>query len=70
MKGTIKLAVLGAAALAASSTATLAGSELPSGALTGWLSAHRCRKAFTLCTSIATAPAALEPLKALLVSLI
>ena len=35
MKGTIKLAVLGAAALAASSTAALAGSELPSGALTG-----------------------------------
>ena len=35
MKGTIKLAVLGAAALAASSTATLAASELPSGALTG-----------------------------------
>ncbi len=35
MKNTVKLAVLGAAALAASSTATLAGSELPSGALTG-----------------------------------
>jgi hypothetical protein len=35
MKGTLKLAVLGAAALAASSTAALAGSELPSGALTG-----------------------------------
>jgi len=35
MKTTIKLAVLGAAALAASSTATLAASELPSGALTG-----------------------------------
>ena len=35
MKGTIKLAVLGAAALAASSTAALAGSELPSGSLTG-----------------------------------
>ncbi len=35
MKDTIKLAVLGAAALAASSTATLAASELPSGALTG-----------------------------------
>ncbi len=35
MKNTIKLAVLGAAALAASSTAALAGSELPSGALTG-----------------------------------
>jgi hypothetical protein len=35
MKTTIKLAALGAVALAASSTATLAGSELPSGALTG-----------------------------------
>ena len=35
MKGTIKLAVLGAAALAASSTATLAGAELPSGFLSG-----------------------------------
>ena len=35
MKSTIKLAVLGAGALAASSTATLAASELPSGALTG-----------------------------------
>jgi hypothetical protein len=35
MKSTIKLAVLGAGALAASSTAALAASELPSGALTG-----------------------------------
>ena len=35
MKTTIKLAALGAVALAASSTATLAASELPSGALTG-----------------------------------
>jgi hypothetical protein len=35
MKGTIKLAVLGAAALAASSTATLAASEMPSGFLSG-----------------------------------
>ncbi len=35
MKNTIKLAVLGAAALAASSTATLAGSTLPAGITTG-----------------------------------
>ncbi len=35
MKTIIKLAALGAVALAASSSATLAGSELPSGALTG-----------------------------------
>lgn len=35
MRETIKLAVLGAAALAASSTATLAASELPNGSLTG-----------------------------------
>jgi len=35
MKNTVKLTVLGAAALAVSSAAALAGSELPSGALTG-----------------------------------
>ena len=69
MKGTIKLAVLGAAALAATldcHARRLRAAERRFDRL--WRSARRCRKAFTLCTSPATAPAALEPLKALLVS--
>ena len=54
MRNTIKLAALGACALAASSTAALAGSELPIGITTGLSVGMPLPKASTIPQSAAT----------------